>query len=450
MSDDTIAAVATAPGESAISVIRVSGPEALRIADEIFKGRTAPSRARDRSVLFGEILGDDGKLIDEVLLTVMRGPHSMTGEDVVEISCHGGMVAPRLVLRRVLAAGARLAEPGEFTRRGFLNGKIDLTQAEAVCDIVRAAGEKAHNLALRQLKGGLSEELKRVEDLLFEDLVWLEAEIDFPEDEIEAVDWRTMSENLKTACKHLERLLATEEVGRFIKQGLEVAIVGRPNVGKSSLFNRLLGRERVIVSPVPGTTRDTVDGRLNLNGFCLSLHDTAGLGASADLIEAEAVRRSRACLEECDLALVVIDVSEPLTDADRDMIREASSKQHLIVANKIDLPVRAEDDVLHGAIQVSALKGLGIDDLVARLKQAASERACDFELEIAVSERHAQCIRQALEAVRSAQHGLETSISPELIAADVRWALDYLGQITGKHAASQVLDEIFSRFCIGK
>ncbi len=450
MSEDTIAAVATAPGESAVSLIRMSGRGAIAVADRVFRGRIQPSKARNRSVLFGEITASDGSLIDEVLLTVMRGPHSVTGEDVIEISCHGGMTAPRLVLRRLLEAGARLAEPGEFTRRAFVNGKIDLVQAEAVCDIVRAANETAHKLALRQLRGGLSEKLRQIESILFDGLVWLEAEIDFPEEELGECDRQNLIQNIDTACNELESLLATEEAGRYIRSGIEVAIVGRPNVGKSSLFNRLIGKDRVIVSPLPGTTRDTVDARLNLNGFCLSLHDTAGLGASNDLIEQEAVRRAQVSLRRCDVALVVIDVSEPLTLADWDILEQAAEKCHVVVVNKIDLPLKADLGRLRRPIRVSALKGYGVEDLLEELKRVAREQAGDLDLEIVVSERHATCIRQALDAIERAKGALVGGASPELVAADLRWALEYLGEVTGENVASQLLDEIFARFCIGK
>ncbi len=450
VSEDTIAALATTPGESAVGVIRLSGPQALAIADEVFRGHTKPSRARDRSVLHGEVVSEDGTSLDEVLLAVMRRPRSFTGEDVVEISCHGGMVAPRLILRRLIECGARLAEPGEFTRRAFLNGKIDLAQAEAVCDIVRAANEKAHRLALRQLKGGLSLRLARIERVLFERLIEVEAEIDFPEEEIDEANRHALMESLDAAGKQLRVLLGTEEKGRYLKNGLEVAIVGRANVGKSSLFNSLIGRERVIVSPLPGTTRDTVDARFNLNGFCLNLHDTAGLGGSDDLIEAEAVRRSLACLDSCDVALVVIDVSEPLSEADRDILREVTKKPHLVVANKIDLPARADLGLLKQPIKVSALRGDGLEVLLEHLKEMAREKIGGLEMDVAVSERHAQCIRQALEALERASQALEGGLSLELIAADLRLALDYIGEITGKKVTSEVLDEIFARFCIGK
>jgi tRNA modification GTPase len=450
LTEDTIAAVASPAGIGAVSLVRMSGPDAIGIADRVFRGRTSPSRARDRSVLLGEITSCDGSAIDQALVLVMRAPRSLTGEDTIEINCHGGNIAPRLVLRRLIEEGARPAEAGEFTKRAFLNGKLDLAQAEAVSEIVHASSEKALRVAMRQLRGELSEWLAGLERTLLDWLALIEANIDFVEDEIAPVDTEALAADLERARAELEKLLAAHEQGRYVKQGLDVAIVGRANVGKSSLFNRLVGRDRVIVSAVPGTTRDVVDGLVSVNGMVLRLHDTAGLGAQLGPIDAEAERRTRCEIDQADMTLVVLDMSEPLCQQDSDIIGEVQAKTHLIVANKTDLPQKAELTELTNPVRVSALKGWGMAELLEGLRHAAHSKIGDLDYEIIVSERHAACIREALEAVLRAHAALLDTIPLEFIASDIRTALDHLGAVTGRNVSSRVLDEIFSRFCIGK
>ena len=450
MSKDTIAAVASPAGTGAVSLIRMSGPDAIGVADRVFRGRTSPSQARDRSVLLGEIRGRDGDPIDQVLLVIMRAPRSLTGEDTVEINCHGGNMAPRLVLRRVIEAGARPAEAGEFTKRAFFNGKMDLAQAEAVSEIVQASSEKALKVAVRQLRGELSDHLEKLEHNLLDWLVLIEANIDFVDDEVDPVDTAAMARDLERAGTELGDLLEAHAQGRYVKQGLDVAIVGRANVGKSSLFNRLIGCDRVIVSREPGTTRDVVDGLLGVNGMMLRLHDTAGLGVEAGPIEAEAEQRTISEITEADIALVVLDTSEPLCDQDFDIIRRVEAKTHLIIANKTDLAEQAETTGLKDPIRISALKGWGMAELLDGLKQAAHMKVGDLNDEIIVSERHAACIARALDGVSRARASLSEAIPLELTASDIRDALDNLGRVTGRSVSSRVLDEIFSRFCIGK
>ncbi len=447
--NDTIAAVATSPGHSALGIVRMSGMAAIRICTKVFRGKQAPSEARDRSILFGEVVGGDGVAIDQVLVLVMKGPGSVTGEDVVEITCHGGMLVPRLVLRRVVEEGARPAEPGEFTKRAFLNGKMDLAQAEAVEEIVRASSEKALRVAMRQLKGDLSRELGTLEETLLGWLTLIEANIDFVEEEIDTVDKAALTNALGGVCRRLEDLLAAYEQGKYLKAGLNVVIVGKPNVGKSSLFNRLVGRDRVIVSEIPGTTRDVVDGLVGVDGVVLRLHDTAGVRRAADSIEVEAVRRTRAAISDADIALVVLDASACLSAEDHEILEEVLAKPKVVVANKIDLPVAPEWQ--HEAcLKVSALKGWGLPDLFEALAAVAQEKVGDLEYEIVVNERHARCLRGALGAARRGIATLDERLSLEFIASDIRYVLDCLGEVTGRRVASKVLDEIFSRFCIGK
>lgn len=450
----TIVAVATPAGVGALAVLRMSGEGALAIADAAFRGKVVPSKARDRSVLLGEIIGTDGLPIDQVLVLVIRGPGSITGEDVVEISTHGGMLAPRLVLRRLVEAGARPAEPGEFTKRAFLNGKMDLAQAEAVEEIVRASSDKALRAAMRQLRGDLSRDLAGLEESLLGWLSAIEANIDFVEEEIDGVDGGALAAALNDAGGRVETLLRAHDGGRFIKDGMDVVIVGKPNVGKSSLFNCLLGKDRVIVSETPGTTRDVVDGLVGVDGVVLKIHDTAGVWDASDGVEREAVRRTRRAIAEADLALVVVDASRPQTREDYAILEEASGKPRIMVGNKVDLAgdCGAEIPLASGeaCVKVSALTGWGLPGLVELLADKARQRIGDLDYDLIANERHAAHLRSALEGIKRGKESLRQNLSLEFIASDVRHAIDSIGEITGRRVASRVLDEIFSRFCVGK
>jgi tRNA modification GTPase len=451
LNGSTIVAPATCPGPGAVSIIRISGEASLAVCDSVFRGKCRVSEAPDRSVTLGEIVGADGSPIDQVLVIVMRGPHSLTGEDVVEVCCHGGSVAPRLVLRRLVEAGAEPAVAGEFTKRAFLNGKMDLAQAEAVADIVRAGGEHALRSAVRQLRGDLSVRLRRIETALLESLASLEAGIDFPEEEETAgIDPSGVLEGLGATHREMEALLAAHERGRHISQGLDVAIVGSPNVGKSSLFNRLVGEDRVIVGETPGTTRDVVDGSISLDGVMVHLHDTAGLGPGVGPVEEQAVDRTRRAMTRADLALVVIDASRPLTHEDRELLGSIASKPHLVVANKTDLGPASGVGDNGGAVRISALKDWGIDEVRKMLKEYASGGVAALDSEIVVSERHAGCIRSALGHITRGLEAWQEGLSQEFTATDIRHALEAIGEVTGRKISRSVLDEIFSKFCIGK
>jgi tRNA modification GTPase len=374
----------------------------------------------------------------------------MTGEDTVEIFCHGGHTAPRMVLKTVLEAGARPAEPGEFTRRAFLNGKMDLTQAEGVAEIVQATGEVALRAAVRQLRGGLSDRLRAIEENLLEWLAAIEASIDFVEDEVGEVDRRGLAAALEASRTHLEELIGTLDSGRRIRHGVDMAIVGRPNVGKSTIFNRLIGEDRVIVSPEPGTTRDVVSAALGANGISVRLHDTAGLRRGQGPVEREAVKRTKVAVEEADAVLVVLDMSRPLTPEDIEICNEGRGKPHLVVANKADLKPELPPEHLEEALRVSALEGTGLDELAGRVRDLALEGVGNLDEEILVNERHAGEIRDALTAIGRAGESLKEAIPVDFVALDIRAALGSLGRVTGRRVDEAVLDEIFSRFCIGK
>ncbi len=447
---DTIAAIATAVGAGAVSMVRLSGPDALGICDRVFRGRARPSQSVHKSVLLGEMAAADGGIIDQVMMLVMRSPRSYTGEDVVEITCHGGLAAPRLVLRRLIEEGARPADPGEFTRRAFLNGKMDLAQAEAVCELVQARSEKALRVAASQLKGDLSLRISEAEARLTGHLALIEANIDFPEDEVEAVDRTGLAARLGGIGRDLEALLATRARGKLIKDGIDAAIVGRPNVGKSSLFNRLVGADRVMVSDVPGTTRDVVDASVAVDGLVVNLHDTAGVLEAVDGIERAAVERTWKAVEESDLVLVVLDAAAPMDTVDEALLEQAAGRRRLAVFNKVDLGDAGGHVPECLEVRVSALAGLGIEDLRARIRRIAEDLAGDVAGEILINERHAMCLEEAVEALERGRLALLDDLPLELAASDVRAALAALGGVTGSRATENLLDEIFSRFCIGK
>jgi tRNA modification GTPase len=459
LESDTIVAIATAQGVGALAVVRLSGKDAVAICDRVCRSKQRLASAPDRMAMLGEVTSKDGRPIDQVIVLVMRGPASATGEDVVEITCHGGLLAPRLVLRRLVEEGARPAGPGEFTRQAFLNGKIDLAQAEAVEEVVRASSEKALAAAVRQLEGGLSQRIGGIEDTLIRHLALLEANIDFVEEEIDPVDGVELVKVLEAAARDLEGLLRAHEGGRYLREGLAVVIVGRPNVGKSSLFNRLVGQDRVIVSEIPGTTRDVVDGLVGVDGVVLRIHDTAGVRQPTDGLEGEAVRRTRLAMAEADLAVVMVDARDPLTDEDRRILDEVAGTTSIVVANKVDLDVGGEaheskpgkgGEVVKIAARISALKGWGISELTGMLAAAARSRIGDLDCEVLVNERHTSHLRVALEATRRGVASIAEGVPLEFVASDVRSALESLGEITGRKASGAVLDEIFSRFCIGK
>ena len=374
---DTIAAISTPPGIGGIGVIRVSGPATIPIARQVFvRPDGLPlSRLESHRVYHGFILDADGERVDEGLLCVMQQPRSYTREDVVEISCHGGVITTQCVLDAVLARGARVAEPGEFTRRAFMNGRLDLTQAEAVIDLIHARTAASHRAALHQLEGALSGHLRDLRDQLLEVSVHLEAGIDFPEEDVDLIHQAGLIKRLAAIAAAMSRLLQTFERGRLIREGLVTAIVGRPNVGKSSLLNALTGRDRAIVSPYPGTTRDTIEVELQVDGLLVRVIDTAGIRTTVDAVEVEGVQRARQAAETAQLLIVVLDGSDDLTDDDRAVLAETSAKPRVLIQNKSDLPSRwshhmlGSEAVTSPLIRVSALQGYGLSDLESAIKQ---------------------------------------------------------------------------------
>lgn len=451
--DDTIAAIATPLGEGGLAVLRVSGPDALAVADKIFlpAAKTRPSGAPTHTLHFGKIIRD-GKTIDEVLVAVLRAPRTFTREDTVEISCHGGILPAKLVLDAVLAAGARLAEPGEFTRRAFLNGRIDLAQAEAVADLIHSRTELALVAANEQLAGKLSRRINHLRDDLLNILAHVEAHIDFPDEDIAPDTRDNLLKRLEDGVSFIAELLRTANDGQILRRGIRAAIIGRPNTGKSSLLNQLLGRDRAIVSPVPGTTRDTIEETAGIRGIPVVFIDTAGLRESQDAIEMEGIRRSRESLARAELILHVLDASEPLNQDDNKYFAEFAGKKRILVRNKVDLPVRCEWPAgLVPPVDVSCATGLGIESLKDAIKDAVwSGQVTAGMLEVMINSRHQDALNRARAAASRSLDALQAGATLELVALDLRIAVAAVGEIVGKTSTEDLLDSIFSQFCIGK
>jgi tRNA modification GTPase len=456
--DDTIAAIATPLGEGGLAVIRISGPQALAVADACFtpigKSARPPSAAATHTIHFGRV-HRRGQTVDEVLVSVMRAPRTFTREDVVEISCHGGLLPAKTVLDTVLESGARLAEPGEFTRRAFLNGRIDLTQAEAVADLIHSRTELALRAANEQLAGKLSRRINDLRDQMVHTLAHVEAHIDFPEEDIAPDTREALLARLEQGVSFMDELLRTANEGRILRRGVRAAIIGRPNAGKSSLLNQLLGHDRAIVSAIPGTTRDTIEETANIRGLPIVFIDTAGLREGRDEIEIEGIRRSRQTLEKAEFILHVLDASEPLTRADETFLAEFSNKKRILVLNKIDLPANAAHSALptpHSALlPVSCLTGEGIEPLKDAIRDLAWSGEIQAEmLEVMINARHQDALNRAREAAVRAIEALRSGATLELVALDLRIAVNAIGEIVGKTTTEDLLDMIFSQFCIGK
>lgn len=460
--DDTIAAISTPMGEGGIGIVRLSGKDSIEIAEKIFSSPKKKSlkNMKSNSIIYGHIHDPlTSKKIDEVLVTVMRSPNSYTKEDVVEINCHGGMITLRKTLELVLKQGARLADPGEFTKRAFINGRIDLSQAEAVLDLIRSKTDESRRIAIEQLQGGLSAKITELRDRLIEICVHIEAYIDFPEDEIETASKQDLLDSMKDIGRALETLLKTYDEARFFREGLLTAIVGRPNVGKSSLLNALLKKDRAIVTEVPGTTRDVIEEYLNIQGLPLRIMDTAGIRDVQDIAEKEGVKRSLQSIENADLVVAIFDRSEPLKDEDFEVIEKIKKKNAIAVLNKCDLPAIFNKDILTSrltpyalhVLNISATRGDGLEDLKdaifnSCLKDWKEER----EGVVVTNLRHKTAIESAHASLDRAIHALTENQPIEIIALELRDSLDKLGEIVGAVTTEDILNKIFSDFCIGK
>lgn len=458
--EDTIAAIATARGQAALAVVRTSGPEAIEVVDTCFRGAEL-SEAESHTAHVGFVESEEGEDVDQVVATVFRAPNSATGEDIVEVSCHGGNLAPEMVLQSLLDRGARMAEPGEFTERAFLNGKMDLAQAEAVADLIHATSTKAHRASLTHLKGRYSDLLEDLREELLNLCSLVELEIDFSEEDVEFADRERLEELLDETEEILQDLLDTYPTGEKLRDGIRVVIGGRPNAGKSTLLNALVGHDRAIVSETPGTTRDEIEAEAEIEGVLFRFVDTAGLRETVDEIEAEGVRRATESIEDADVLLYLYDLTVGLDSEEIEFLQElqgeGSAVQPFLIGNKADeapdLPVADLDGL--SALKLSALEARNDADelqpLLDRLTDTVAEHLSRTEASpVVMNQRHRQHLQEALDAVRQARESLDMGVSGDMLTLDLRAALQELGAITGEITNEDVLDQIFSRFCIGK
>lgn len=458
MQEDTITAISTPPGEGGIGIVRLSGKDAVQVVQEIFKSKNGKvlSEVHSHTISYGHIMSS-GEIIDEVLVTVMRGPCTYTREDIVEINCHGGIVPLKRVLELVIKKGARLAEPGEFTKRAYLNGRIDLTQAEAVADIIRAKTNASYKAALSQLNGSIYSKVEDISEVLRTILVQMEAAIDFSGEGVMPPSHKDIQKKLMVLIDEINTLKSTADKGLVLREGLTMSIVGRPNVGKSTLFNALLGRDRVIVTSVPGTTRDVVEEIVDIGGLPVRMADTAGIiKDSTDLIEQEGVERSLQWLSRADLIIAVVDGSEPLTEADKHLLEDLKGRRTVVLVNKCDLPVRIELDQVKkvsgkdGLLMISAKGGEGISELEKRIVDTVWGGEVGSRGEpIITNIRHLDALQRASDSLKKAVEGIG-EMGEEILAFDLRKGLDSLGEIVGKVTREDILNGIFSEFCIGK
>ncbi|MCP9312527.1 tRNA uridine-5-carboxymethylaminomethyl(34) synthesis GTPase MnmE [Liquorilactobacillus satsumensis] len=456
---DTIAAISTPPGEGAISIVRLSGEEAVQCTQKIFAGQNL-QLVSSHTINYGHIVDPESRQeVDEVMVSVMRAPKTFTREDVVEINCHGGIVATNRILQLVLSNGARLAEPGEFTKRAFLHGRIDLSQAEAVMDLIRAKTDRSMKVALNQLDGNLSHLIKNLRQDILGVLAQVEVNIDYPEyDDVEEMTTRLLKEKALEVRQRIKQLLSTAKQGKVLREGLATAIVGRPNVGKSSLLNHLLHEDKAIVTDVAGTTRDVIEEYVNVRGVPLKLVDTAGIRETADKVEKIGVARSKHAIEQADLVMLVLNGSEPLTNEDRQLLKLTATKKRIVLLNKMDLTRGIEVAQLKELLQpdeeiltTSVLKNQGLEQLEARIAELFFGGIENSQTTVMVTNaRHIALLNQAEKALTSVLQGISAKMPVDLIQIDMTNCWDLLGEITGDSYQDELLNQLFSQFCLGK
>lgn len=456
--DDTIAAIATAPGEGGIGIIRISGPKSLEVAEEIFFSMSGKkiSEYPARTLIFGNIKDGDKK-IDEVLVAYMKGPNSYTAEDVIEINCHGGFISVKRILELVLSKDVRLAEAGEFTKRAFLNGRIDLSQAEAVIDVINAKTDKAHEVAENHLDGSLSNRIREFREKVTELLAQVEVAIDYPEEDIEFIAYTTLEEKTRELNKDIKKLYETSESGKIFREGLKTVIVGKPNVGKSSLLNSILGENRAIVTDIPGTTRDVIEEFVNIKGIPLKIVDTAGIRETDDVVEKIGVEKSMASFDTADLIIMVVDSSSELSEEDREILEKVQGKETILLLNKTDLPqVIDEEEVKkyvneENIIKISALHNEGIEDVHDRIEAMVYKGDIKSSSNVIITNsRHKDALYRAMKSAEDAMRAIEDRMPLDFVEVDLKNIWDYLGYINGDTVSEDLLDNIFHNFCIGK
>ncbi|WP_067840389.1 tRNA uridine-5-carboxymethylaminomethyl(34) synthesis GTPase MnmE [Amphibacillus sediminis] len=458
MEFDTIAAISTPIGEGAIAIVRLSGKQAITIANRMVSGRDL-NQVDSHTIHYGKIVDPaTNELVEEVMVSVMRAPKTFTREDVVELNCHGGLASVNRLLELTLQEGARLAEPGEFTKRAFLNGRIDLSQAEAVMDLIRAKTDKAMGVAMKQLDGKLSKLIQRLRQMLIETVAHVEVNIDYPEyDDVEEMTKQVMFDKIGEVYQEIERLLAMAKQGKVLREGISTAIIGRPNVGKSSLMNSLVQENKAIVTDIPGTTRDIIEEYVNVRGVPLRLVDTAGIRDTDDIVEKIGVERSRQVLKEADLILLVLNNNEPLTEQDRQLFNLIADLQTIILINKTDLPQTIDREEVerlangNPIVATSLVNEEGIDQLETAIADTFFTGNIETtDLTYVSNVRHIQLLKQALRALDDARAGLDADMPIDLIQIDVTRTWELLGEIVGDTVQDSLIDQLFSQFCLGK
>ncbi|AOL99990.1 MULTISPECIES: tRNA uridine-5-carboxymethylaminomethyl(34) synthesis GTPase MnmE [Bacillus] len=458
---DTIAAISTPMGEGAIAIVRLSGPEAIQIADRIYKGPKGKtlSSVESHTIHYGHIVDrPSDRVVEEVMVSVLKAPRTFTREDVIEINCHGGIVTVNQVLQLALREGARLAEPGEFTKRAFLNGRIDLSQAEAVMDLIRAKTDRAMNVAMNQMEGRLSALVRRLRSEILETLAHVEVNIDYPEyDDVEEMTHQILVEKATAVKKEIETLLRTSEQGKILREGLSTVIIGRPNVGKSSLLNSLVHEAKAIVTDIPGTTRDVIEEYVNVRGVPLRLVDTAGIRETEDIVERIGVERSRQVLKEADLILLVLNYSEELSDEDVKLFEAVEGMDVIVILNKTDLEAKIDTErvreLANGrpVVTTSLLKEEGINDLEEAIQSLFYTGAIESgDLTYVSNTRHISILQQAKRAIEDALSGIEQDVPIDMVQIDLTRCWELLGEIIGDSVHESLIDQLFSQFCLGK
>jgi tRNA modification GTPase len=457
--DETIAAISTAPGESGIGIVRISGSESLYILNKVFKSHKGKDTLRfdTYTIRYGHVLDTDGNIIDEVLVSYMKAPNTYTREDIVEINCHGGTIPVKRILETVLNAGARLAEPGEFTKRAFLNGRIDLSQAEAVIDMIRSKTERSMDAALKQLEGTLSKRLGIIKNKLIDIMSHIEASIDFPEDDIDDVLYDKLNNQCSDILNMIDEMIKTSETGKILREGLNTVIVGKPNVGKSSLLNALVEENRAIVTAIPGTTRDIIQEYINIGGIPVNIIDTAGIRETSDEVEKIGVQRTKEYFKRADLVIFILDSSDIFSSEDEDIFELVKDNKAIILINKVDLPSRLDKDKVlkysgnKRVIDISIKEGLGIDVIKDEIYNLVYKGEISYSSEVLITNiRHKDLLLKARGALIAARETLQSSVPLDLVSIDIRSCLDYLGEITGETVQEDIMNRIFSQFCIGK
>lgn len=456
--DDTIAAIATAPGEGGIGIVRISGEKSLEVAQSIFKSKSGKmiKDYNTRTLIYGKIV-DGEKVIDEVLVAYMKGPNSYTAEDVIEINCHGGFISVKKILELILSKGVRIADAGEFTKRAFLNGRIDLSQAEAIIDVIKSKTDMAHEVAQNQLEGSLAKKIKDLRMNVTEVLAHLEVSIDFAEEDVEEITYQTLEEKAFELRNEIKKLYDTAESGKILRDGLKTVIVGKPNVGKSSLLNSILGENRAIVTDIAGTTRDVIEEFVNIKGIPLKIVDTAGIRETEDVVEKIGVEKSRESFSTADLVIMVLDASRKLSEEDMEILESIKNKKTIVLLNKIDLEAQIElekikefvssDDI----IEISALKNQGIEELQDKIESMVYHGSVKNSSNLMITNsRHKDALFKAYESINDAISAIEQRMPYDFIEVDFKNIWDYLGYINGDTVREDLLDTIFANFCIGK